>query len=231
MTTKNYFTELNQINVNDKLDKKPGGGGKEFSYLSWAYAWAEIKKQDSNANYTIHENAEGHPFWVSQFGIDVKVSVTMFGVTHTMRLPLLDGGNRVIKSEAYQYEAKVWKFNPATKQKEQTIEIKTVAAADMTDINKGIMRCLVKAIALHGLGLYIYLGEDMPENIKLAEQKQIDFLVKNGYDKETVEAMAWSKANHIIGEILAERKLEKEKTKIDGAVNTVEEVKEKLNKA
>lgn len=148
MTTQRIsFNEINAINVNKYVDDKSG-----LKYLSWSFAWGEIKKLDSEANFTIHENNEGHPFFVSPFGVDVKVSVLFNGISHTMRLPVLDGANKPMKVESYEYSTKYGN--------------KSVEACNTFAINKTIMRCLVKTIALHGLGLYIYNGEDKPEVIK-----------------------------------------------------------------
>lgn len=151
MNTEIKFTDIYGINVNKHVEEKSG-----LKYLSWSYAWAEIKKLDPKANFIIHENSEGHPFFVSPFGIDVKVSVTFNEITHTMRLPVLDGANKPMKIESYKYSTKNGD--------------KTVQAANSFDINKSIMRCLVKAIALHGLGLYIYNGEDKPEQAPKEEK-------------------------------------------------------------
>lgn len=139
------FNEMYSKNVSDKIEKKNG-----LSYLSWAFAWAEVKKIDENADYQIHEDANGNAFFASSIGIDCKVSVTINNKTHTMRLPVMDGANKSMKLEAYEYTTKYGK--------------KTVEAATSFDVNKTIMRCLVKAIAMHGLGLYIYAGEDLPED-------------------------------------------------------------------
>lgn len=138
------FQEMYSKDVNSKVEKKNG-----LSYLSWAYAWAEVKKVDENASYEIHEDAQGNAFFMSPLGIDCKVSVTIHGKTHTMRLPVMDGANKAMKLESYTYKTKFGE--------------KTVEAANSFDVNKTIMRCLVKAIAMHGLGLYIYAGEDLPE--------------------------------------------------------------------
>ena len=139
------FIELYKTDVADKVESKEGA-----SYLSWAFAWAEVKKVDEKANYTIYENQDGLPFFVSPFGIDVKVGVQMSGVEHIMRLPVLDNKQKPMKTEAYKYSTKKGEY--------------TVQAADSFDINKAIMRCLVKAIAMHGIGLYIYAGEDLPSD-------------------------------------------------------------------
>lgn len=142
---KTTFQSLYETNVNNKVEKKNG-----LVYLSWAFAWSEVKKVDENASYIIHENSEGLPFFQSSLGIDCKVSVTIKGITHTMRLPVMDGANKAMKGESYSYTTRYGD--------------KTVEAATMFDVNKTIMRCLVKAIAMHGLGLYIYAGEDLPED-------------------------------------------------------------------
>lgn len=141
---KTLFETLYATNVNDKVEKK-----KDLSYLSWSYGWSAVKKVDPNANYTIHENSEGLPYFISPLGIDCKVSVTIKGLTHTMRLPVMDGANKAMKDVDYTYKTQYGE--------------KSVNAATMFDVNKTIMRCLVKAIAMHGLGLYIYAGEDLPE--------------------------------------------------------------------
>ena len=154
---KTKFQEMFEKDVNSKVEKKNG-----LSYLSWAFAWAEVKKIDENADYTIHENANGDAFFASSLGIDCKVSVTIHGKTHTMRLPVMDGANKAMKTEAYTY----------TVNKYGKTEEKTVQAATSFDVNKTIMRCLVKAIAMHGLGLYIYAGEDLPEEQVDAKQEQ-----------------------------------------------------------
>ena len=159
------FNEIYSTNVNKHVEVKEQSGTK-LSYLSWAYAWAEIKKIDESANYIIHENAEGNPFFVSVFGIDVKVSVTVNNITHTMRLPVMDGANKAMKVESYKYTTKSGE--------------KTVKAADAFDINKTIMRCLVKAIAMHGLGLYIYAGEDIPESESVTNNTEKQSHVASG---------------------------------------------------
>lgn len=121
-----------------------------FKYLSWSYAWAEIKKLDINANYEILENSEGLPFFESSVGFFVKTKVTFKGITHKMILPVLDFRNKAMKSTSYKYK----------NQKGFEFECK---ALDSFDINKAILRCLVKNIAVHGIGLYIFQGEDYPE--------------------------------------------------------------------
>ena len=137
---KNYFEDLYSINVQDKVEKKNG-----LSYLSWAWAWGEIKKRYPDASYTIYEResewgpinyfTDGKTCWV-------KTGVTVNGIEHIEELPVMDFKNKSISLEL------VTSF----------------------DVNKAIQRSLTKALARHGLGLYIYAGEDLPEE----EQKELD---------------------------------------------------------
>tara|TARA_R110000787_G_scaffold142738_2_gene256417 strand:+ start:398 stop:925 length:528 start_codon:yes stop_codon:yes gene_type:complete len=125
------FKELSKINVNEKTEKK----GK-FTYLSWSFAWAELKKVSPTATAKVyHDKNTNMPYFASKAGVMVKVGVTVDGLEHVNYLPVMDFRNASI---------------PADK-------------VNMMDVNKTIQRCTVKAIALHGLGLYIYAGEDLPE--------------------------------------------------------------------
>jgi len=108
-----------------------------LSYLSWAWAWAEALKADPEATFcvnTFHDREEiSRPFMDVNGTAMVWVSVTIFGKQRTCFLPVMDHRN------------------------------KPIPAPDACQVNTAIMRCLVKCIALHGLGLYIYAGEDLPE--------------------------------------------------------------------
>lgn len=143
------FDILSAINVNNHTEIKKTGG-VELTYLSWPYAWAEVKKRYPDASYTIWKNQNGVPYaYDPMTGYMVYTSVTIEGITHEMWLPVMDSSNHAMKSEGYSVKTKykeVW-----------------VAPATMFDINKTIMRCLVKNLAMHGVGLYIYAGEDLPE--------------------------------------------------------------------
>jgi hypothetical protein len=148
-TSKQPFDVLNAINVNEHIEKKKTGSA-ELSYLSWTWAWAEAKKHYPNLQYEVHM-FDGKPYMYDEAtGYMCFTSVTIEGVTHTMWLPVMDGNNRAMKAHDYQIAFKSGKSI-------------TVAAATMFDINKTIMRCLVKNLAMFGLGLYIYAGEDLPE--------------------------------------------------------------------
>lgn len=127
---KNYFEELYGIDVNEKTEKKGN-----LTYLSWAWAWAEIKKKHPDANYTIYENKDGWNYHTDGKTAWVKTGVTVAGVEHIEYLPVMDFKNKSIP----------------------------LASVTSFDVNKTIQRALTKACARHGLGLYIYAGEDLPE--------------------------------------------------------------------
>lgn len=129
--SENYFVELNNINVNGKTEKKNG-----LTYLSWAWAWGEVKKLHPDATYTIYENADGLFYHTDGKTCWVKTGVTVNNVEHIEYLPVMDFKNRSIP------------FDQVTS----------------FDVNKAIQRSLTKAVARHGLGLYIYAGEDLPES-------------------------------------------------------------------
>lgn len=133
----NYFSVLNSINVNDKTEKKNG-----LTYLSWAWAWGEVKKRFPDATYTIYENGQGWNYHTDGRTCWVKTGVTVNGVEHIEELPVMDFKNRSISLE------NVTSF----------------------DVNKAIQRSLTKAVARHGLGLYIYAGEDLPEEDKPGQE-------------------------------------------------------------
>lgn len=136
----NYFATLNAINVNEKTEKKNG-----LTYLSWAFAWGEVKKLFPQATYTIYENSDGLFYHTDGMTCWVKTGVTINGIEHIEFLPVMDYKNRSIPRE------QVTSF----------------------DVNKAIQRSLTKAVARHGLGLYIYAGEDLPEGEENPQSEKI----------------------------------------------------------
>lgn len=143
------FNQLNKINVNEKVEKKNG-----LTYLAWAYAWGEVKKLFPNATYTIYERETDYGlvnYFTDGRTCWVKTGVTIEGLEHIEQLPVMDFRNNSIPLE------KVTSF----------------------DVNKTIQRSLTKAVARHGLGLYIYAGEDLPEDapITKATKSQIDMIL------------------------------------------------------
>ena len=174
----NIFKTLNSINVNEHTEKK-----NNLTYLSWAWAWAEVKKVYPNATYNIR-HFNGKPYLYDEnLGYMVMTEMTIDELTHEMWLPVMDNSNKAMKDESYEYEVKNPNFKYAKYNAEAGKHIdsygkvqeeyitKTVQPATMFDINTSIMRCLTKNIAMFGLGLYIYAGEDLPQEEK-AEQKE-----------------------------------------------------------
>jgi hypothetical protein len=136
---KTVFERLSAINVNERIEKKNG-----LTYLSWAWAWSETKKSCPDATYKIGETE-----YDEALGFMCHTTVTIEGETLEMWLPVMDGANKSMKKAPYTYSTRYGD--------------KTVDAATTFDINKTIMRCLVKNLAMFGLGIYIYAGEDLPE--------------------------------------------------------------------
>lgn len=168
------FEKLSQIDVNEFTEKKKVGN-VELTYLSWAHAWRAVKQQYPDAQYEIvKDEFSGLPYaYDEKTGYMVYTRVTIEGLTHEMWLPVMDGANNAMKAESYEYTVKNPNFRYAKRQEdgryidkygnEQTeYLVKHVNAATMFDVNKTIMRCLVKNLAMFGLGLYIYAGEDLP---------------------------------------------------------------------
>lgn len=152
----NYFNDLYAVNVNGHTEKKNG-----LTYLSWAWAWGEIKKKHPDATYTVYENAEGWNYHTDGRTCWVKTGVTVNGIEHIEYLPVMDYKNKSISTE------NVTSF----------------------DVNKAIQRSLTKACARHGLGLYIYAGEDLPEE-EAAERQDWTRNAKNTAVKGIISALA-----------------------------------------
>ena len=156
------FNTLNKIDVSRYVEKKNG-----LSYLSWANAWAEVKKIYPTASYVIYENTLPNGYVVNYFTDGktcyVKTGVIIDGLEHIEELPVMDYKNKSIPFES------VTSF----------------------DVNKAIQRSLTKAVARHGLGLYIYAGEDLPvvEDKKIAPEVAmalLNTLKAKGYSDEDI---------------------------------------------
>jgi hypothetical protein len=146
---KSVFETLSAINVNDKVEKK-----NTLTYLSWAWAWGVVKEEFPDANYKVVDY-DGYPYLFDiDLGYMVSTEVTIEGQTIPMHLPVMDNSNKAMKNHSYEYKTRYG--------------VKDVEKASMFDINSAIMRCLVKNLAMFGLGHYIYAGEDLPSQ----EQKE-----------------------------------------------------------
>ena len=148
------MSELLKINVNGHLEKKGN-----LSYLSWAWAWAEVLKVDPGARWTAHEWDNNPVMYLRNGTAMVKVSVEIKGDIKTCLLPVMDNRNRAI-------------VDP-----------------DAFAVNTAIMRCLAKAIAMHGLGLYIYAGEDLPEQEKTEPNPEVLAQIAAVADQPTLLAL------------------------------------------
>ena len=134
----------------------------QFYYLSWPLAVRELLKVCPDATWQVHEyqNEDGltAPFMTTNAGCFVRVSVTCDEVTRSQVHPVTDNRNQ------------------------------TIAQPTAQDINTSIQRCLAKAIALHGLGLYIFAGEDLPEPDGLNSKQRSELLaVVKKLDNKSLE--------------------------------------------
>lgn len=152
----NYFEVLNAINVSDKTEKKGN-----LTYLSWAWAWGELKKRHPDATYKIYENDMGWNYHTDGKTAWVKTGVTVEGIENIEYLPVMDFKNNSIPVEK----------------------------VTSTDVNKTIQRSLTKAVARHGLGLYIYAGEDLPDIEREEEEAKTKQKAAEKIDKTQVTAV------------------------------------------
>ena len=171
----NIFEKLSKINVNGHTEDKNG-----LTYLSWVWAWSEIKKIYPDADYKILKFENNLPYvYDENTGYMVFTEMTIDNKTYEMWLPVMDGNNKAMLNRPYIYKVKEYadgKFTGNYVEKE-------VLPATMFDINKTIMRCLVKNIAMFGLGIYIYAGEDLPEGYDISIEEAEKVMVTFGKHK------------------------------------------------
>ena len=136
----NYFINLNKINIADKTETKG-----RLKYLSWTYAWEQLKRIHPNANYAIIKNNKGWIYHTDERTAWVEVSVTVDEITHTEYLPVMDNRN-------------------------QSISLDKITSMDA---NKAIQRAITKAIARHGIGLCLYAGEDISDDARLDDEIEV----------------------------------------------------------
>ena len=168
MKETNYFRELSSVDVGDKTESKNG-----LTYLSWAWAWSELKKRYPMSTYKIYETADGCFYHTDGKTCWVKTGVTVTdgatAIEHIEYLPVMDYRNKSI----------------------------TLDKVTSTDVNKAIQRSLTKAVARHGLGLYIYAGEDLPEDYSEAEKTPDDDVTKQRKSKKTKRMIFAEKCNEM----------------------------------
>lgn len=142
--------EHTEIKKSEYTDKNGNKRTLELTYLSWAWAWWHVKKEFPDAFYTVYETPEGRPYFDDGRTAWVKTGVTINGLEHIEYLPIMDHANRSIPAD------RLTSF----------------------DMNKAIQRSLTKACARHGLGLYIYAGEDLPDALDDEAREQVAAEVK-----------------------------------------------------
>ena len=166
--TKSVFETLNAINLNELKEDK----GK-MTYLSWAYAWGEVKKLYPDMTSTVYENVEGLNYHHDGKTAWVKTGITIQGQEHIEYLPVMDNRNASIPLERI----------------------------NSSDVNKSIQRSMTKAIARHGLGFYIYAGEDLPETEAVANNAaEIERAAKDAQDQKNINNYVHSLKKALDGE-------------------------------
>ncbi len=147
------FNKLNTLDLTKQVKAIQGN-----RYIPWNVAWAELCKIHPTAKYEFHEDSNGLPFFESRLGIFVKVSVTIDELTHTMTRPVYDFRNLAMSAEPKEVQYGKKKI--------------VVNAATANDVNDSLMRCLTKAIAMFGLGLYIFQDKQYADS-ELIDSEQI----------------------------------------------------------
>lgn len=195
---KELFEKFVQLNVNDKTEKK-----NDLTYLSWAWAWQETLKICPTATYEIKHFVDKDGVsrcyqYDPLLGYMVFTSVTINGLTREMWLPVMDGANKAMLDHPYEYI--VGKGDKQYKKK--------VEQATMFDVNKTIMRCLTKNLAMFGLGIYIYAGEDTPKEIEdpitaeqIARIRELEIIEPNVCKKfqvGSIEELSFKQAEFVI---------------------------------
>lgn len=204
------FKKAIQLNVNDHTDLK-----NDLTYLSWAWAWQEFLKICPEATYNIEKFTNPITGKTTTYledeelGFMVFTSITARGVTREMWLTVMDGANKAMKRQPYEY----------TVGKGDKQYTKRVDAVSMFDINKTIMRCLTKNIAMFGVGLYIYAGEDLPIELgepcttkQIEKMRELSINEKNvliRYKVDNLEDLTYQQAEFVIN--TKQKALEKSK--------------------
>ena len=152
----NWFKELSAVDVNAHVKEKNG-----MKYLSWMWAWSELKKRYPLSYGKIHETEDGMLVWKDPIGCHVKTSITIVWDDKD------EDGKDVLR------EHTVTEYLPIMDFKNKAVLYENV---DSTMVNKAIQRSLTKCIARLGLGGYIYVNEDLPEEIKEISKLQSEIM-------------------------------------------------------
>jgi len=158
--TESVWHNLSRFDVSKEVEQKG-----RFDYLSWAWAWAYVKEKYPSATFEKHifrDNQDNPlPFMRDTKGHTyVAVTVTIEDIAHTEIHYVMDHKNQ------------------------------SIVHPDGGQVNKALQRCLVKAIAFHGLGLNVYAGEDLPMDL---EEDDTDAIIVAFKSATTIDAIdtAW----------------------------------------
>tara|TARA_R100000541_G_scaffold11503_1_gene19688 strand:- start:1429 stop:2103 length:675 start_codon:yes stop_codon:yes gene_type:complete len=169
-TKKTVYETLSSVNVNGHTESFPSGK-KILTYLSWAWAWDITKQHYPEMTSKVYKNVEGLNYHHDGKTAWVETGVTIEGIEYIENLPVMGNSN-------------------------QSLPLSGITS---WHVNKSIQRSVTKAIARHGLGLYLYAGEDLPEpekkannaaEIEKAEQIAKDQNLINQYVHSVKKALA-----------------------------------------
>ena len=171
------FKRLYSLNLNSQTETK-STGGQSLTYLNWASAWKQMKLAYGNPSFRVIRSENGKLYHASEMGVFVIVEVSAGGMTYQQHLPVLDAKNMPMKLEPYEYSV----YN----RQEKRYEKKTVNSCTVFDINSAIQRALVKCISLYGIGLYIYEGNDLPNQLPSDSETE---MIQTPVEPDTVPFM------------------------------------------
>lgn len=144
----------------------------QLDYISWANAWAVLKTHYPDAQRKVYEcDQTGFNYFTDGRTCWVKVGITVNDLEHIDYLPVMDFRNNAI----------------------------SVDKVTSMDVNKTIQRSTAKAIALHGLGIFLWTGEDIPDgdDTPVAETKELEILSPKSDNWEKVKT--YIQANKALG--------------------------------
>lgn len=200
----NWFKELSAVDVNNYTREKNG-----LKYLSWMWAWSELKKRYPLSYATVHETTDGMLVWRDPVGCHVKTSITIVWEDKDV-----DGNPKMM-------EHTVTEYLPIMDFKNKSVPYDNV---DSMMVNKAVQRSLTKCIARLGIGSYIYVNEDLPEEIKESGKLQaecMELITKRSSLSETTKA----KVAEICKELLPE---ENGDPRLCESSDTLKELKKRL---
>ena len=195
LTYQEVWETLSKVDCSEHIEKK-----MNLSYLSWAWAWGMFVEHYPNAQYSFQAFADANgtmhdALFYPDGSASVHVTLNIDDLTRSMWLPVMDYKNNAIA-------------NPSARQ-----------------ISDAKMRCLVKGIAMFGLGHYIYAGEDLPvapdkeEEPEKQETKVYKFAPPEEQQETEEEELPFNYEKFVDSLIQTATKMD---TTVDGLVSTFE---------